>query len=510
MNRDRDIRWLTAGHRLARNAGLNVIGQAVPALVGLACVPFAVRGLGPARFGILALAWVVFGWFSVFDLGLGRATTKFVAAELASPSEDGLAGLVWTSIALQASFGLLGACLLWMMTPLLVGAWLSVPPALAGDARTVFRLIAVALPFAIAARCLRGVLEAGQRFDLVNLVKGASQVLLVGLPVLSVAGLGLPGIAFGLACVQIGTGVVLLVTCLHVYPALCRRPTLRASRVPALAAFGGWVTISGVLAPVLVSVDRFLIASLAGVAAVSYYSVPYDAVTGLWIVPSSLAAVLFPAFCGLDTAGDAGKIELLFLRSVKYLLIVLAPALAAILALAHGSLLLWLGPEFALRSTAPLQVLAVGVTVNSIANVPYSGIQGLGRPDLTAKLHLIELPLHVAVVWLMVGQFGIFGAACAWAARVTVDALVLFALYHHLRPIPLKGAARAGVAAAAGAGLVLVLGAAVLTLAVPSFEVRLIVMGVVIVAFAAWVWRRALGPEEKHILRIGTREPAAI
>ena len=59
------------GSLLARNALLNLIGQAVLLLVGVVCVPLVIRGLGTERFGLLSLAWVILGYFSIF--GLGRA-----------------------------------------------------------------------------------------------------------------------------------------------------------------------------------------------------------------------------------------------------------------------------------------------------------------------------------------------------------------------------------------------------------------------------------------------------
>ena len=46
-----------------------------------------------------------------------------------------------------------------------------------------------------------------------------------------------------------------------------------------------------------------------------------------------------------------------------------------------------------------LQILAVGVFINSLAQVPFALLQGVGRPDLTATLHLIELPLYLGLLW---------------------------------------------------------------------------------------------------------------
>lgn len=91
----------TRGSLLARNTLLNFIGQVVPLLVGVVTVPFIIRGLGTERFGLLSLAWVVMGYFTIFDLGLGRATTKFVAEALGKGDEDQVPRLVWTAVTVQ-------------------------------------------------------------------------------------------------------------------------------------------------------------------------------------------------------------------------------------------------------------------------------------------------------------------------------------------------------------------------------------------------------------------------
>ena len=75
-------RFQIKGSLLAKNTVLNFIGQVVPLFVAVIAIPFIIRGLGADRFGILSLAWIIIGYFSIINLGLGRATTKFVAEAL--------------------------------------------------------------------------------------------------------------------------------------------------------------------------------------------------------------------------------------------------------------------------------------------------------------------------------------------------------------------------------------------------------------------------------------------
>ena len=72
-----------AGRRsIAGNTLWNLLGNCFPVVVAVVCLPILKRGLGTERLGIISLAWVVIGYFGLFDLGLSRALSKLVAARL--------------------------------------------------------------------------------------------------------------------------------------------------------------------------------------------------------------------------------------------------------------------------------------------------------------------------------------------------------------------------------------------------------------------------------------------
>src|SRR4029077_10279948 len=98
---------------------------------------------------------------------------------------------------------------------------------------------------------------------------------------------------------------------------------------------------------------------------------------------------------------------LLFVRAVKLIFLTLFPLTLLIVMFAREGLTLWLGADFASHSTQILQWLAAGVFLNSLALVPFTLVQGVGRPDVTAKLHLLELPIYMVVLWWLVRRWGI-------------------------------------------------------------------------------------------------------
>ncbi len=175
-------------------------------------------------------------------------------------------------------------------------------------------------------------------------------------------------------------------------PELGRALAWQRGALGPLLRFGGWMTVTNVVGPLMVTLDRFLIGALVSMTAVAYYATPYEIVTKFWLLPGALMGVMFPAFsAGFEQNRE--RTALLFGRSVKLLLLVLFPVMLCTIALAQDGLRLWLGAEFAQHSFRVLQWLAVGVFINSLAFVPFSLLQGVGRPDITATLHLIELPL---------------------------------------------------------------------------------------------------------------------
>lgn len=409
------------GVKLAKNTAFNLAGQVFPVLAGIVLIPYIVRGLGPDRFGMLGIIWVVFGYFSLMDLGLGRATTKFLAEWMARGETKQIAEMVWNSMLLQLLLGVVGGGIIAILTPVLVDRILKTPTALEAEGRAAFYVLAATLPAILAGNGLRAVLEGCQRFDITNLLRIPSSILAFAIPVVALAaGLRLPGVVLWMGISRVAFTVAHGVYCVRVLPDLKSCPVVRSAAVLPLLSFGGWVTASNAINPILLSMDRFLIGSLLSVAMVGYYTAPFEAVTKLWMIPASLMTTVYPASSalGLQRMRD---LQTLYSRSIKYIFCALAPATLFLVLFARPLISAWLGRGFVDKSAVPLQFLAIGVFINCFAYVPYCFLQALGRPDAAAKLFLCELVPYGLLLWWTIPHYGILGAAAGWSIRVTFE-----------------------------------------------------------------------------------------
>jgi O-antigen/teichoic acid export membrane protein len=495
--------YLTGGRLLARNTLWNVLGQMLPMGVAVIAIPALVRGLGMDRFGLLSLAWIAIGYLSLFDLGIGRALTQLASEKLSRNEEHLIPPLAWTSLFLMLVLGAFGGLITAALSPWLIHRALRIPAALQPEALHSFYLVAASVPLVTLTAGFRGILEALQRFRLLNLIR-------IPMSVFSFAGplLALPfsrSLTMAIGILVGGRLIGLLVhalACFLVVPSLRRSTLLSRSTVLPVVKFGGWMTVSNIIGPIMVYMDRFLIGSLLSMTQVTYYSAPFDVITRLSIIPGALSSVLFPAFT-LSLLQDPERTALLFRRGVKYLFLAIFPIVLVIVAFAPEGLRIWLGPQFSPSSSSVLRWLAAGVFVNAFAFLPFTLIQSAGRPDRTAKLHLIELPVYLLALLLLVRADGIVGAAIAWTGRLGAEAVIVFWMASHAVPHGSRFFWK--LAAVTGAGLLLLYLAALPYST--GWKIAYVVPVLLIFAFA--VRARGLTAEERTFLaRAGASDRA--
>ncbi|MEX2150241.1 MAG: flippase [Steroidobacteraceae bacterium] len=494
-SRDARLRRLTSGAVLVRSSIWNLAGQTVPLVVAIPALPFLIGKLGIDRFGVLTLIWVAIGYFSLFDLGMGRALTQLIARRLGEEGGVNIGFIVRRGLALMLCISILGSCLVWFLAPWLARQILNVPVFLEHESIVSLRIVAVALPFIVTSSGLTGILMAYQRFGLVNVIRIPAATLSIVLPV--VAALFSPSLEWTTTTIvltRIAAWAAYATACMRAFALGASVSGGSSQEIRELIRLGGWISISNVVGPVLVYLDRFVIAGLISAAAVAYYSTPYEVITKLWIVPGGIVTVLFSAFA-TSYVSDKNKSFSLFVQGTKYVFFALFPIVLGVVLFSSEVLNAWLGAEFAHNSTFVLQILALGVLVNSLALVPNLFITGVGQPDKVAKIHLVELVIYLPILVFMTARYGIDGAALAWAFRVTADAVFLYAGAFVMLPAGnafLRQMAIAALASCAAFGLAFSLSGVIVKL---SFLLALTVL------LAFFTWNIFLKSEERSFVR---------
>jgi len=488
------ITHLTSGRLLARNTLWNLAGQILPMVVGIITIPVIIRVMGVDRFGVLSLAWVVVGYFSLFDLGIGRALTKLVAEKLGTHEERAIGPLARTSLLMMFTVGIVGTTVTLVISPFLVYRLLKIPPALQHETLLGFYFLAVSIPIVTLTAGFRGILEALQQFRAINLVRVPTSILSFAAPLLVFP------FSHGLVPVIAVLVIGRLIGCgSYAYTCLVNETVLQAERwfdrssVAPLFRFGGWMTVVNLVGPLMFYLDRFLVGALLAVSAVAYYTTPVDAVLRLAVIPNAVVGVLFPAF-SVSLNQNPDRTGLLLSRAFKYIFLSIFPIALVIVAFAPEGLRLWLGPTFSDQGTAVLRLTSAGLFVNSLAILPFVLIQSAGRPDITAWMLLAELPVYGITVWELTRRMGVTGTATAWTGRICVEAIILLLISRRIVPQATHSVLKLLVVV--GGGLAVLYAASLPT----SVEARIGFVGFGLLTFAVGAWFRALSPSEREFV----------
>jgi O-antigen/teichoic acid export membrane protein len=400
---------------------INVTGALLGICVALATVPLYVSRIGESRYGILSLVWVMLGYLGFLDFGLSRATANALA-KLGQASPKDRSSVFMTALWINILLGTLGGIIIYFAG----GYLLMMTHGLAGELREetqgIMVWVAPMLPLSLVSGVGIGALEARERFLIANVLQISSNALGQIIPLLTAIFIGpsLTVIVPAILVVRVLTTAVIL-TVVMVSEGLHHFIMFDKKRVKGLLGYGIWVTLTNLISPFMTSIDQFVIGTIIGAPFVARYAVPMTVATRLQIFNSAMSRTVFPRFSReshSDASALAGKavVTLAYLSGMLF-----APALVT----AHPFFDLWMGKTFAAYCVPVAIVLFIGAWINGLAFIPFSLLQGQGRPDLVAKLHTAEVLPYLATLWLLVHHFGLTGAAIAWTLRVTADAFVL-------------------------------------------------------------------------------------
>lgn len=417
---------MPAAPSLVKNLVYNISGPLLPFIVGAVCIPLVISHIGTDRFGLLTIAWTVIGYLTIFDFGLGRSLTLHVSRSVGSGRLHEVRPVVRSALTMMVLISLIGPVLVLFFNDAFI-AWLKIRPAYLNETRASFLMLGFAIPLVVLTSGLRGVLEAFHRFDVTNGLRVLQGIwTFVGPVCVLPFSVRLDAMVAVLLVGRVVSTLAYAVAVHRELPARDPTPQTNSVSMKDLLSYGGWTALSNMLSPVMEYMDRFFISSVLGAAVVAFYTTPYELVFRLNFISEGILGVLFPLMSKrLALSADRMAGEEMMSLGTKLMSACVFPFVLVIVIVAHPLLRLWLGPVFEQKSAFVLQVLALGLLVNSLAKVPSNLIQANGRSDITAKLHIIELPVYIVCLQWVLARYGIEGAAVIWSLRMLLDLVLL-------------------------------------------------------------------------------------
>lgn len=409
---------------LLKNSGWNILGTAISGVAMVLAMAYMARHLDLQSFGLLGLVLAVVGYASVLDGGFARAVVREIA--LLDADDARARQVLGTAIRIVALIGIAGAAMAWILAPWAVGL-LDVNAAHTVDAVAGFRLTALMLPLVVLTMVWLAPLEGRHRFATLNQIRALGFSLMFGLSVAAVA--LTPSFLSAVCGLLLGRMLMALISW---------RASIRLlggtayefdrESLQRLYQFGGWITVTNVVTPLLDYLDRFVLSIMGGASGIAYYAAPADAMQKMQALPGAVSRALFPMLSKQQRDKSAALLKRAILMQA-----IIGLAVACLFMVAGSEIVAaWLGEAYVTESTPVLQILAIGFLFNAMAWVPQTALQAQGFARQTALISLWQMAPYLFLLIGFTLLWGVIGAAVAWSVRAFMDLCLLGWCYRRM------------------------------------------------------------------------------
>jgi O-antigen/teichoic acid export membrane protein len=420
QNNQQRERALSHVQRLSVNAVLQTGGQVLPLLAGAMAIPIVYRNIGHADFGLFTLSLSAIGLFSLLDLGLGRASVRFMARAFAERDSAAAAAIFIQSAIALGGFSVILCLVLFALAPLVVGLWIHSQDVDRSVVRQCLYILATAVPFAGLTSVFRSVLEAREKFGSISVIQSTFGALTYLVPLaLSFVSSDVRLLIAGAVLCRLSVCVAFALAAWDMWKAVLPWQSGRLRGHSEFRQFSFWTVLSNVIGTGIVYGDRAVLVRMFGLAEIPFYNVPLEMLGRMMIIVNSAATVVFPALSRVT--GNRQLLDRMYAPLATLVGAGVAVGLLALSILTPALLSVWLGASFHDHSSLLVRIMLVGLlfqTLNAMALV-FMNAGGFARP--ITLMHLAETPLYFGALYFCGSRFGLPGMALVWSARSAAE-----------------------------------------------------------------------------------------
>ena len=400
---------LPLSRRLMRNLAGSWGAMAIRLPVTLLLTPFLVARLGDERYGAFAVLVSLLAYMNL----AGGPLHSSIGRELAHAGANRahrtrvLASAVAAAAILAAITAAIG--------PAIAGPLASamrVPAAFRPDALVCFAAMIVTVVLSQLLTPFLGLLISRNRYDLVDLIEAASQILyaLLLVSIFNVAGPSLAHLGFAHLTAQVTAALVYVALAFRVDPHThFHFSSVDRQEVRSLLSFSGQLFIINLSVLLTYQTDNLVIGRMIGMGAVAHYAVAASLILRIRQLMYGLSRSFMPATADPTTTPE--RLRALHFRGTRYATLLICGVGAISAGLAGPFFILWLGESF--RSSALVFRILIVASVFAMSQfVTNAVLTGLRRTRKLMVSEVIGALVNLALSILLVrAGYGLAGVA---------------------------------------------------------------------------------------------------
>lgn len=409
-----------------RNALYNAAETALLPLLWVIATPIFITRLGVEQYGLWMLVNALTGLGGgALGLGLADATIKFVSKYRALGQEQKVIQVIRGTITIYAVLGLVTGAVVFFSAELMATRLFNIAPGELALGILALQIAGLGMFIRFFDDVFRSVIYACERHDLnariTMVVQVATMIVNIVLVLLGYSLIAVLAVTFAL----LAAGVVVKATLTRrrFIPGLSLLPTWRLPETRSIVRFGFYAWMQSLLRLVQGNVDRFVIASLVSVGALSYYTVALRLAEIVHMVLARATSFIFPMVSRLIEAGELTHLRTIYNRATFVIVVLTGACITPLFLFGYSIFDVWMGEAFAMEATLVLYIILAKFMFHPLGIVNHQFLMGADLVRLNVLFMTVTAPIMIALMFLLIPQYGIAGAAMA--KLVSIPSVIL-------------------------------------------------------------------------------------
>ena len=414
---------LDVGRQFFKNMFSSWFAYLIRIFITFLFVPYITTVLGGERYGVWVIIFQTIGYFSLLDCGFSSALTRYISKYLSQKDIPGINKILNSANLLYLIIGTIVFAGVYLFVIFFFEYFKISDPALMQEGKNALLILGAFMAFNFIALPFGNSLGAFHRYDIVNALNIAEEIIRAGLMVFMLyRGNGLVELALVILLLTvikhlIGASILFkLNSNLNISPQDIDKPTIKMLYGYSKISLG--ITFCFLI---IYNTDTVLLGFMASSTTAAIYHPGAQLMRYMRNVINAVAIPLVPAISHLENVSDISVIRNIYLRAIKYVSYFSFALAGGVIIYAQFFVNLWLPPEFA-QAGMVMQILAVGTAFLLPQIIGESVLFAIEQHRKLLIVLIIEAFIKLSLAVPLIKMYGLMGMAYS----VVIPQVLLF------------------------------------------------------------------------------------
>lgn len=405
---------LKLGQQLFKNILSSWAGFFIRIVITFIFVPIITSTYGDARYGVWVILFQTINYFSLLDLGLGTALTRYVSKYLSQKNVLKINKVLNSANVIYFILGTLVLAGVYLFVVFFFNYFKIGSSELISEGKTALLILGFSLAINFYLFSFGNSLAAFQRHDINRLLTIVEEIVRVVIWIWLIKnGYGLVSLALVILIMNLLRHLAAIIILKKLYPEIKFSFSLPDQKMTkkllgySKISFGitiGWL--------IIFNTDTFLLGLFSSSAAAGIYNPGTQLMLYLRNFVNAIGVPLTPAISHLDTNNDRERIKRIYHKGIKYVSYFSFVALVGVIFYAHPFVKLWLPPEF-YQSADVMIILSIGTAFFLPQIIGNSILFGSENHKHILQVLILESLSKIILAVILIPRYNIIGMAFA-------------------------------------------------------------------------------------------------